>query len=751
MLSWTSVRRAFGSLTAMALLVGLIAAPPAPAGAASRPGAALLAWRVRQTPNQTVPNGDLVSDSCTTARACIAVGDRAGGTGLFPAFAETWNGTSWRLLATPTPVGASFTQLVSVSCSAANACTAVGSYAPSFGRNIPLAERWNGNRWKIQAAPRPAGAAPARLLSVSCSSASACTAVGSYVLLGPRDIPFAETWNGARWKILPVPGPAGASSADLTGISCRPANACTAVGAYTNRSFALLTLAERWNGTRWRIEATPNRAGAGSGLSEVSCSSARACTAVGSSSTSGSARTLAEAWNGSRWRIQATPNPPGATISGLSAVSCSSPGACTAVGADFAERWNGARWTLQVMHSLGGTVLAGVSCPSQNACIAVGRHQDGLSTVTLAEAWNGTTWRIQATPNPAGTFGGVLRDVSCTSASACTAVGSYNRGPFGPAAPLAEAWNGIRWSIQAVPSPPGALASELSAVSCTSASACAAVGSYDASVDVTLAFAERWDGRRWTVQAIPSPSPGTSFAELSGLSCTSATACTAVGGYDNGAHTTLAFAEVWDGTSWALQTTPSPVGAFYSFLRSVSCTSANDCIAVGDQGTVTSANAPLAERWDGTSWSIQVTPSPSANRTQLFGVSCSSANACTAVGYHQNNSGVAVPLAMAWNGTSWSIQATPNPSGAHGMFLNGVSCNSPNACTAVGSTGDEHLPIVAEHWDGASWRVQAMALPFGATSADVRAVSCVLASACTAVGEYSGGSDTSLTLAETTF
>jgi len=750
MLSWTMVRRGFGSLSAMALLVGLIAALPAPAGAASRPGAALLAWRVRQTPNQTVPNGVLLADSCARARACIAVGDRAGGTGPFVAFAETWNGTSWRLLATPTPVGASFAQLVSVSCSAANACTAVGSYAPSFGRDIPLAERWNGSRWKIQAAPRPAGAAPARLLSVSCSAASACTAVGTYVLLGPRDIPFAEAWNGARWKILPVPSPAAANSADLTGISCRQANVCTAVGAYTNRSFTSLTLAERWNGTRWRIQASPNRAGAaGSGLSEVSCSSARACTAAGSSSISGSERTLAEAWNGTRWRIQATPNPAGATSSGLSAVSCSSAGACTAVGADFAERWNGTRWTLQVTPNPGHAVLGGVSCPSRSTCIAVGRHQDGLSILTLAEAWNGTSWRIQDTPNPAGTFGSVLRDVSCTSDSACTAVGFYNRSPFGPPTPVAEAWNGTRWSIQAVPSPPGALASELSAVSCTSASACTAVGGYNAGFDVTLAFAERWDGSRWTVQAMPSPS--TTFAEPVGVSCTSATACTAVGGYDNSANTTLAFAEAWNGTSWSIQLVPSPAGALDSFLRSVSCTSANACTAVGDQGTLTSSGLPLAERWNGTSWSIQAIPSLSVNTTQLFGVSCSSADACTAIGYHRDNNGIALPLAEAWDGTSWSIQATPNPSGTHGMFLNGVSCSAPNACIAVGSTGDERLPIVAERWNGTSWGVQAMALPVGATSADVHAVSCVRPDACTAVGEYSRGSGTSLTLAETTF
>jgi hypothetical protein len=683
-------------------------------------------------------------------RVCIAVGYHAGGTGPFVALAEAWNGSSWRLLAAPTPAGASFAQLVSVSCSAANACTAVGSYARSFGRDLPLAERWNGTRWEIQATPAPAGAAPAHLFGVSCSAANVCTAVGSYVLPGPRNIPFGEAWNGTRWEILPVPSPVGATSADLTGISCRAANACTAVGAYTNGYSALLTLAERWNGTRWRIQVTP-RAAAASGLSGVSCSSARACTAAGSLFTGGGRdRALAEAWNGTRWHIQATPNPVGATSSGLSAVSCSSPAACTAVGADLAERWNGARWALQVMPSPGGAVLAGVSCPSRTACVAVGRHQDGISPLTVAEAWNGTSWRIQATPNPAGTFGSVLRGVSCTSASACTAVGSYNRGPFGPAAPLAEAWNGSRWSIQAAPSPVGAADSALGPVSCTSANACTALGGYSTSGHAVM-FAERWDGMRWTVQAVPSPNPDTSFAVLSGLSCTSASTCTAVGAYVNSAGTTLAFAERWDGTSWSIQATPSPADAFYSFLRSVSCTSASACTAVGDQGTITSANAPLAERWDGSSWSIQATPSLSVNSTQLYGVSCPSADACTAVGYHRNDAGISFPLAEAWNGTSWSIQTTPNPSGAHGMFLNGVSCSSAEACTAVGTTGDEHLPIVAERWDGTRWGVQTMALPAGAAFANMRAVSCVLANACTAVGEYPGGSDTSLTLAETTF
>src|SRR5262249_47097327 len=53
------------------------------------------------------------------------------------------------------------------------------------------------------------------------------------------------------------------------------------------------------------------------------------------------------------------------------------------------------------------------------------------------------------------------------------------------------------WSIQQVPSPT-ALNGFLSAVSCSSATACMAVGSSYAG-----ALAERWDGERWTLTNTP--------------------------------------------------------------------------------------------------------------------------------------------------------------------------------------------------------------------------------------------------------
>jgi hypothetical protein len=332
-----------------------------------------------------------------------------------------------------------------------------------------------------------------------------------------------------------------------------------------------------------------------------------------------------------KWAIQSTPRPPG-PYSGLNSVSCASASACTAVGfsnsgtSTLAERWNGTAWTIQTPPnpSAGGD-LEGVSCSSASACTAVG--STGF-TSTLAEQWNGTAWTIQTTPNPPGMQAGGLDGVSCTSASACTAVGWYQTSS-GPEFTLAEQWNGTAWTIQTTPKPSGSTDTELNSVSCTSASACTAVGFYQnplESLEGTLA--ERWNGTSWTIQSTPNPS-GSSLSDLFGVSCTSASNCTAVG-----SSATSTLAERWDGTSWTIQSTPNPPGSTQIFLDGVSCTSASSCTAVGHyQSTLT-----LAEVWNGTSWAIQGTPNKAGySDSALAGVSCTSVSACTAVGAYSKD------------------------------------------------------------------------------------------------------------------
>ncbi len=346
------------------------------------------------------------------------------------------------------------------------------------------------------------------LLAVSCTSSSACTAVGDLASDGSRTATLAERWNGVTWAIQSTPTPAGAIGASLQGVSCTSSRACIAVGSSTNRAGIARTLAERWNGVRWVVLSTPRDHARGGVFRGVSCAWRRACIAVGS--LAGAA--LVERWNGVKWAMQTTPKLPGQTVD-LSGVSCSSSKACTAVG------------TFHVTNGLSPTQLA----PSQ-----------------LAERWNGARWVIQKTPDVFN--GGSLVGVSCPSGRVCSAVGVEDLVEGGPPHPLVDRWNGVRWRIQNAPLAPEAPGGSLGAVSCPSSDACTAVGQPFGSPGVLV---ERWDGASWTVQTAPGL-PGTGDNFLNGVSCPSSDACVAVA--------SGAYAELWNGLSWALQNTLSPTG-----------------------------------------------------------------------------------------------------------------------------------------------------------------------------------------------
>ena len=197
--------------------------------------------------------------------------------------------------------------------------------------------------WSVTRSPNPV-IPTGQLLWVSCPGANSCVAVGTYVKASGAGVTLAERWNGSKWRIQPIPSPPGAAWSNLLGVSCVSPSACEAVGITTSRSGANKTLAERWNGSRWQLQATPSPTGS-SQLIGVSCTSPSACTAVGGTSLG---RTLAERWNGSSWQIQSAPSPAGAFLSG---VACTSSAACTAVGGSstgtLAERWDGTTWSTQ--------------------------------------------------------------------------------------------------------------------------------------------------------------------------------------------------------------------------------------------------------------------------------------------------------------------------------------------------------------------------------------------------------------------
>jgi hypothetical protein len=103
------------------------------------------------------------------------------------------------------------------------------------------------------------------------------------------------------------------------------------------------------------------------------------------------------------------------------------------------------------------------------------------------------------------------------------------------------------------------------------------------------------------------------------------------------------------------------------------------------------------EQWNGSSWSVVSSPSPSTLANLFFAVAIVSANDIWAVGESQNaTSGIAQTLIEQWNGSSWSVVSSPNP--------------------GSGSTpGDSLRGAAADPSSGQAWAVGQFTAASGAT------------------------------------
>jgi hypothetical protein len=315
--------------------------------------------------------------------------------------------------------------------------------------------------------------------------------------------------------------------------------------------------------------------------------------------------------------------------------------------------------------------LLATSCTTATQCSAVGWVNMSGTSVTLAQRTNGSgAWVAQSTPNPAGATESYLEDVSCASSTACTAVG-YFKNASGTVLPLAEHWNGSEWSIATTPLPAGATSGKLKGVSCISATSCSAVGNYQDAAGVLKTLAERRSGSTWAIET--TPNPGTSQNGLSDVSCASSTECWAVGeaSYKAGeSKMPVSLAMRWNGSTWSAQTLAAPVTG----LDVVSCPSTSFCMATGESFTT--------QRWNGSTWTQGSMTPPNGGEWEISGVSCVSSSSCVAVGFFASI-GHSRPLSEHWNGTSWSAREAFDKSGS-GAFFSGVSCLSPTSCVSVG-------------------------------------------------------------------
>jgi hypothetical protein len=177
-----------------------------------------------------------------------------------------------------------------------------------------------------------------------------------------------------------------------------------------------------------------------------------------------------------------------------------------------------------------------------------------------------------------------------------------------PLAPAALA----KWAIATSPNTSATDRDYLTGVTCASASECWAVGSYfDSDISGNYTLIEQWDGTSWSIAT--SPNPNTGSDGLTGVTCASASDCWAVGHtYPQTGNDYKTLIEHWDGTSWSIVGSPNTFSRDDDYLNAVTCASASDCWAVGWYASYNlgGLGQTLIEHWDGTSWAIATSPIP---------------------------------------------------------------------------------------------------------------------------------------------
>ncbi|MFZ0665127.1 MAG: hypothetical protein WAM97_05185 [Acidimicrobiales bacterium] len=672
------------------------------------------------------------------------------GSVALPAAVAQAQPTSWTTA--PGPVASQSSNVLDgVSCTSASSCMAVGYYLVG-SVDQTLAETFNGSSWSILTTPDK-GTGNNALNGVSCSEVNLCVAVGyrdTKTNGGSKTL--VEVWNGTDWSIQPSRNSSGALGNALSGVSCTNSTFCMAVGHHSDGGF-VDSLAEVWNGTSWSITPTPDVTD-DTFLDGVSCTSTTNCVVAGYTANPHDTQTVIEAWNGATWSVDSSTDP--ANDSYLDAVSCANPANCQAVGyyssssdvlETLVESWNGKAWTTSSSPSPGtsANALLGVSCSSSTSCVAVGYYSNGSTDQSLVETYDGT-WSVTPSGNE-GTGNNVDESVNCPKPRIHQLVGYFggaaqSQGRMGQVKPQSTSVaqtmdenfnNGKTWTVAPTPNEGYNVNS---AVSCVGSSFCVAVGYYENSSDVLQTLVEAFNGTNWTI--VSSPNEGT-YDELEAVSCFSSTFCEAVGFYDNSSNLTQTLVETFNGTSWSITSSPSK-SEVSNVLQSVSCPSSTFCAAAGFESDSDDLYQTLIETFNGTSWSINSSPNEGKEASLLLGVSCVSSTFCQAVGYYQQSGDEGTGpdnLAETFNGTKWLVTLGTTGS-AEGDALNAVSCVNTDFCEAVGyavGEGGTTPETYWQTWSGSGWS-GGEGPNQGSLSNELNAVSCTSSTDCVAVGFY---------------
>lgn len=220
------------------------------------------------------------------------------------------------------------------------------------------------------------------------------------------------------------------------------------------------------------------------------------------------------------------------------------------------------------------------------------------------------------------------------------------------------------------------------------------VGTHFAGV-VQTPVASRWTGADWTTGPLKVARMSANRLHLEDVSVVDPSDVWAVGFQSVDAE-----AIHWDGDSWtAFPTHPVP-GGTDTDLIGVSATGPRSAWAVG-QVVVGHTLRALIQRWDGTGWSLAATPPIAGGSSTLKSVDTGAGGSAWAAGWRTVD-GRYLPLVLRLQDGRWRI--VPVPPGAGDSILSSVSVGGPsNVWVAGWSLVGDRTTSQLLHWDGSAW------------------------------------------------